>query len=659
MAQTSGSQQTAMSRSGSSENWGSRLGVILAVAGSAVGLGNFLRFPGQAALNGGGVFMIPYFVSLILLGIPICWVEWTMGRYGGSRGFNSAPGIFSVLWRSPISKYFGALALIVPVGIYMYYVYIEAWCLAYAWDYARGHMSSYGHEVAAHKKHFSDFVGMEYNGFLLRSGGLQESVVFLVIVFVLNFVLIYRGLSKGIETFCKFAMPLLLVIALIVLGRVLTLGTPDPTQPDRNINNALGYMWNSKVPLKYEWEQIDGPAVELSSSKAENPTFTAPVLPAPQELRFRVQVSGGLKSEEATVSTMVQPPVAAAVGENGSTSVLPVTITLAPDRKTVEPVQNQPTWTALADPELWLAAAGQIFFSLSVGFGIILNYASYLKKHDDVVLSGLTASSTNEFCEVCLGGLITLPVAFLFLSAADLTKDVLGSGMSLGFMALPAVFARMPAGDLFGAMWFFMLFLAAITSSLSMLQPAIAFFEEGFGMGRRFSVTCLGLLTAIGGLLVVYFSKGLIGLDVMDFWIGTVCIFILATVQVITVGWIFGIPKAREEAKRGAALNVPEAFWFIIKYISPAYLLVIFGGWCLLNIPSKIREIQGMATEDRGTVLLMLAFILVLLIFFGLLVNLAGKRWVACGKLSCVGDGRISGDSADDPTCETGRRMDS
>ena len=92
------------------EQWGSRLGVILAVAGSAVGLGNFLRFPGLAAQNGGGAFMIPYFVALLLLGIPLGWAEWTMGRYGGLRGFNSAPGIYSVIWRHPLAKYFGGVA---------------------------------------------------------------------------------------------------------------------------------------------------------------------------------------------------------------------------------------------------------------------------------------------------------------------------------------------------------------------------------------------------------------------------------------------------------------------------------------------------------------------------------------------------------------------
>lgn len=535
------------------EKWGSKLGVILAVAGSAVGLGNFLRFPGLAATNGGGVFMIPYFISLLFLGIPICWVEWGIGRYGGTQGFNSAPGIFSVLWRSRVSKYFGALALIIPVGIYMYYVYIEAWCLAYAWDYLSGGMAEVARrahdaadplsEFTAYKNHFAGFVGMKQNGLLLH-GNLQEGVFFLLIVFVINFIFIYRGLTKGIEAFCKFAMPMLIVFALIVLVRVLTLGTPDPARPEQNINAALGFMWNPKT--------------------------------------------------------------------EGAKSV----------------------WHALANPELWLSAAGQIFFTLSVGFGIVLNYASYLRQDDDVALSGLTASSTNEFCEVCLGGLITVPVAFLFLGAENLTKDVLGSTFSLGFMALPTVFARMPGGtgDFFGAVWFFMLFIAAITSSLSMLQPAIAFLEEGFGMGRKLSVTCLGLLTAIGGLLVVYFSKDLIALDVMDFWIGGVCIFMLATVEVIVAGWLFGIPRLKAEVSRGAQLKVPGVFWFVIKYVSPLYLLTIFSMWCYKNLPARINGIRSMQGEDRGTVLLMLSFIAVLLIFFGLMVNLAGKRWRASAQ---------------------------
>ncbi len=531
--------EPALSQTQNRENWGSRLGVILAVAGSAVGLGNFLRFPGLAAINGGGVFMIPYFVSLLMLGIPICWVEWTMGRYGGSKGYNSAPGIFGVLWGRSCGKYFGALALLVPVVIYMYYVYIEAWCLTYALDYATGQMATIaeqaeaGKEVTAYGKYFGQFVGTAQNGFPKFKG-----LVILLTVFGINFFLIFRGLIRGIEIFCKFAMPLLIACALVILVRVLTLGTPDPPQPGGSINNALGFMWNPK-PIDQEGH----------------------------------------------------------------------------------------VWSALLNPELWLNASGQIFFSLSVGFGIVLNYASYLRKDDDVVLSGLTASSTNEFCEVCLGGLITVPVAFLFLGPTGLTKEVLGSSMALGFHALPAVFMNMPGGRFFGTVWFFMLFTAAITSSLSMLQPAIAFLEEGFGMGRRLSVTCLGFIVATGSLIVVYFSKDLLALDTMDFWVGTVCIYILATVQVITVGWIFGVDRAKKEVARGAEMRIPGVYWFIIKYVAPLYLLTIFTLWCYYNLPNYIRNVQAKTPADQGTVWFVLAFIVAVLLFFNMLVYLAGRRW--------------------------------
>src|SRR3990167_9128689 len=104
------------------EAWGSRLGIVMAVAGSAVGLGNFLRFPVQAAQNGGGAFMIPYFVSLLLLGIPLMWVEWAAGRYGGGFEHSTAPGIFHSLWeKNRFIKYFGAICIFWPMVIFIYY----------------------------------------------------------------------------------------------------------------------------------------------------------------------------------------------------------------------------------------------------------------------------------------------------------------------------------------------------------------------------------------------------------------------------------------------------------------------------------------------------------------------------------------------------------
>ncbi len=89
------------------ERWASRLGLILAMAGNAIGLGNFLRFPSVAARNGGGAFMIPYFCALFLVGIPLMWVEWSMGRLGGRLGSGTTPRIFSHLWHSRWARYVG------------------------------------------------------------------------------------------------------------------------------------------------------------------------------------------------------------------------------------------------------------------------------------------------------------------------------------------------------------------------------------------------------------------------------------------------------------------------------------------------------------------------------------------------------------------------
>jgi len=280
-------------------------------------------------------------------------------------------------------------------------------------------------------------------------------------------------------------------------------------------------------------------------------------------------------------------------------------------------------YTSLLDPKTWLAAAGQIFFSISVGFGIIINYASYLKSDDDVALSGLTAASTNEFFEVCLGGLITIPAAFIFLGAVGIAGS-LGSSFALGFNTLPVVFEYMPFGNFFGFVWFFMLFLAAITSSLSMLQPAIAFLEEALHIGRRASVTLLGLITAMGSFYVIYFSKGLAALDTMDFWVGTVLIFILATIEIILFAWVFGVERGYEEVNRGGQIRVPAVWKFVVKYVSPLFLLVIFVLFCVYKLPDYARQIaQG------GVPLYTLGLIAVLIAFLLILVHLAGKRWQA------------------------------
>lgn len=501
--------------------------MILAVAGSAVGLGNFLRFPGQAAQYGGGAFMIAYFVSLLIIGLPICWAEWTMGRRAGRYGFHSAAGAFHACLGRPWAKYIGVLGVTVPVVIYMYYVLIEAWCLGYAVNFLLGNMDfTTPGEVG---EFFGGFIGAAENG-AAWGFGVSSVGIFLISVFILNFVLIYRGVHKGIEWFCKYAMPTLVVIALIILVRVLTLGTPDPAQPENNVNNGLGFMWN---PVKVVVQEAgpDGEWATVREVIGDEPIRVA---------RAEADASEG----------------ALRVAEIG--------------------IAEQ-----LRKPQLWLAAAGQIFFSLSVGFGVILTYASYLSRRDDVVLSGLSATSANEFCEVGLGGLITLPAGVAFLGLAG----VVGQGtFGLGFQVLPMVFAQMPFGHVFGFLFFFLLFLAAVTSSLSMLQPGIAFLEEVLRVGRKQSVAILGFITAGGCAFVVYFSQDLKALDTLDFWVGTFLIFLLASAQILAFSWGMGVDAGLREAHEGAAIRIPRIFRPIMLWVCPIFLIAIFAMWVVENV---------------------------------------------------------------------------
>lgn len=523
----------------SPERWGTRFGVILAVTGSAVGLGNFLRFPGLAAQYEGGAFMIPYFIALFVLGLPLAWGEWAMGRYGGRHGYNSTPGIYRAIWKSRLAPYAGVLGLIVPVIVYMFYVLIESWCLGYAWQYLSGAMAELGQQARPsgaagpiikepYEKLFAEFTGSGENGQAIGRQGL----LFLLLCFSLNFALIYRGLSKGIELFCLIAMPALIVCAVLVLIRVLTLP---------NIGTGLGFMWNPR-------------------------------------------------------------------GGGSETDFWPG------------------FWRSLINPDMWLAATGQIFFTLSVGFGVIITYSSYLKPDDDIALSSLSSAAGNQFCEVALGGMIVIPAAFIFLGATTVTAAA-GSSFDLGFKTLPMVFESMPLGYIVGFLFFFLLFLAAVTSSLSMLQPAIALLEEGLGVNRGTSVSILGFVTLSGACFVLYFSQGLAALGTFDFWVGTFGIFVLALVQAILFGWALGPKRGMAELDRGSELRVPRLVGFVLRWVAPIYLSVIFVAWIVSQVSKKREDNALIQIYDNPVVKLSLGFIVMVAAFLLLVIHQAVRRW--------------------------------
>lgn len=540
------------------EKWNTRLGVILAVAGSAVGLGNFLRFPSLVAEYGGGAFMIAYVISFLMVGLPVCWTEWTMGRMGGKLGFNSCPAIFAAITNKRSMRWVGLLGVVIPVSIYMYYIYVEAWCLGYAANFLAGNL--HFETVADAGEWWQTFIGMKGNGDAFGFG-FQQVGIFLIIVFLVNFYLIYRGVAKGIELFCKYAMPALAILAFIIVIRVLTLPASD-SDPERNPYNGLGFMWNpTKVFLVSTHTEGDGKIITAREEQV-GPEAQA-------EAQAAVQANEAERQRLTSLLATARPGTPEYRSIENQLAALP--------QMSVETIG---VWQQLKNTRLWLAAAGQIFFSLSIGFGVIITYASYMRENDDVVLSGLTATSANEFFEVGLGGLITIPAAVTFLGTAGLA----GMGtFGLGFNVLPMVFSAMPGSHIFGALFFSLLFLAAVTSSLSMLQPGIAFVEEALMVNRQLSVIILGLITAIGCGFVFYFSQDLKALDTIDFWATNLLMVIFTFIQIIIFSWVVGVDKSYAEANRGAVFPIPRFFRIFFRYLTPGFLIFIFLAWLIFS----------------------------------------------------------------------------
>jgi NSS family neurotransmitter:Na+ symporter len=283
-----------------------------------------------------------------------------------------------------------------------------------------------------------------------------------------------------------------------------------------------------------------------------------------------------------------------------------------------------PDFSALKSSRVWLAATGQIFFTLSLGMGVILTYASYLKKEDDVVASGMAASSTNEFAEVIIGGSIVIPAAFIFFGPEEIIKLANSGSFNLGFVTMPQIFTKIPLGAMFSFLWFFMLFLAAITSSVSLAQPAIAFLEDEFDLTRTKAVSIFSIITFVLCLPSIFFlNRGV--LDDMDFWGGNFFIVLGATIEIILFSWVFGIEKAWEEMHLGAKMKLPGVYKFIIKYITPTFLLIILGYW-FINDWWDIITMEGVNKENIPYILGMRIALLITLAGIGILVWIAWRK---------------------------------
>ena len=522
----------------SRDNWGSKLGVILAVAGSAVGLGNFLRFPVQAATNGGGAFIIPYLIAFLLLGIPLSWMEWTLGRAAGSKHHGTAPGGFHYIFGGkPWAKHLGSLGLLPPLFISFYYVFIQSWILAFTYYSATGKLMEV---VAGGYEPMKEFFG---NYIMLNTtiGPAPAAIVFFLITFLCNLALLFFGVRKGIERVNKITMPILLIMGIILVVRVLTIS---------DIGKGLAFVWN-------------------------------------------------------------------------------------------------PDLSEIFNPTVWLAASGQVFFTMSLGMGIVFCYASYLKPKEDLVLSSLTAGATNGFAEIILGGTIVIPMAVL-IAGANIEECAKLGTFGLGFQTMPFVFGQLPFGGFFQTLWFAMLFIAGVTSAISIIQPLISFCEDDLKFSRQTSISTVGLVTFLGGLVGI-FGLAAGAVDELDFWGGSFLLVVLGTIQAFIFSFVLGRRKSNvigEDGKpeceafalmnEGAALKLPRFFRPIIMYVCPIYLAVVLVAWIihdgmgvllLSNVPADAKvTFLGSEFSQIGFTWGVRGFLLALVVLLNIAIYYAWKK---------------------------------
>ncbi len=464
-----------------SESWGSRVGLILAMAGNAVGLGNFLRFPVQAIQNGGGAFIIPYLVCFLLMGIPLLWIEWATGRFGGSKGHHSTPFILDAMDKRKFWKYIGVFGIFTNLAVAAYYCYLESWTLNYVWNAITGTFR--GETAESVSNYFNAYVnaGDAHQHWSAWIADNPAPIIFWVVCLVLNTWILSKGLSGGVEKVAKIGMPLLIVFGVFLAIMSISLKS-----------GQHGAVYGGSEGLNFLW---------------------------------------------------------------------------TPDFSTI--------W----NPKVWLAAAGQIFFTLSVGMGSIQCYASYVRKKDDIALNAMSAGWMNEFVEVVLGAAIIIPISVGYLGVDKVVEMTRTGGLGLGFRTLPFLFEQWGTtlAVICGVFWFGLLFFAGITSSLAMGTPWMGFMQDEFGWSRSKGAWSFGAIVLILGLpTVLFFNQGVF--DEYDYWAGTVSLVVFALGETILFAWIFGMDKGWREINAGGDIQVPNVFKFIIKYVTPTLLLLVFLG---------------------------------------------------------------------------------
>lgn len=439
------------------ENFSSRFGVLMAMAGSAIGLGNLWRFPYMVGEYGGAAFIIVYIVFVFLLSLPILFCEFIVGR----RSQTNALGAFKKLAPGTPWKWVGALSVISPLIVVSYYSVIGGWSMEYFFKsctlgFTDGVTDSELHNL------FSSFISSVWPPIVGHTAFLLTTAL-----------IVLGGVKKGIEKFGKVMMPLLFVVMIIIAVRSMTL--PGASE-------GIAYLF-------------------------------------------------------------------------------------------------KPDFSKL-NAKVCAAALGQSFFSLSLGCGTMLTYASYVSRKDNLMRSSVSIA-VSDLVFALIAGCAIMPAVF----ANGLSPQ---AGPGLVFETLPFIFSKMPLGGLIAILFFMSLLIAALTSSISLFEVGVAYLVEEKHLSRKVSCAVILLLTWIVGLLCSL-SFGplsgvkLFGNTIFDFFDKLTANYLMtigSLLVVLFVGWKMKKADVKDEFTNEGTIKANSSMFGIvyalIKYVAPVAVLTIF-----------------------------------------------------------------------------------
>jgi NSS family neurotransmitter:Na+ symporter len=491
------------------EEWQSRKGFIFAAAGAAIGLGNLWRFPFQAYKNGGGAFLLPYFVALITCAIPLMIMEYAYGRKirGGSvKAFAKLNKKFEVI---------GWVQVMVPIIVMTYYSTIISVSVIFM-IYSLGHAFGIINWLSDPGPVMGMVTGSAEHALDFGAGISIYILIAVIFVWLCNWLIVKKGISGGIEKMSTIFTPMLMVLMVV-------------------------FMINSV--------RLEGATIGL-------------------EALFK------------------------------------------------------PDFSTILNPSIWVSAYAQVFFSTTLAVGVMIAYGSYLHEKADVVNSAFITVFANSSFDLIAGVLVFSTLGFL-VNKMGVEFTSFGTGAGVAFIAFPIAISTMSDNTfiqgILGFVFFFCLFIAGLSSSISMLESFATAALDKFKISREKLVGIISIVGFAGSACFASYAGFNFILDIVDAYVGNIVIAGLGLVEVVLISYIYGTEKLREEANKYSDFRVGKWWDYLLRYFTP----ILLG---LVVITNLFNLVTGLFSQDIVGVLSNIIF------GWGIVVIMIGASVIFCKR---------------------------